>query len=66
VELDHVLLAVVDPAAAANSSFGRWVASRASHPGRPLGWAVRTSGLDTIVRRLNLPRAQRRASGSER
>jgi len=48
------LIAVVDQAAAVDSSFGRWVASRASHPGRPLGWAVRTSGLDTIARRLNL------------
>jgi len=48
------LIAVVDPAAEADSSFGRWVAGRASRPGRPLGWAVRTSGLDTIARRLDL------------
>ena len=48
------LVAVVDQAAAADSSFGRWVAGRASRPGRPLGWAVRTSGLDTIARRLGL------------
>jgi hypothetical protein len=48
------LVAVVDPAAAADSSFGRWVASRASPLGRPLGWAVRTSALDTIARRHDL------------
>jgi hypothetical protein len=48
------LVAVVDQAAAVDSSFGRWVASRASRPGRPLGWAVRTSGLDTVARRLDL------------
>jgi Glyoxalase-like domain len=48
------LVAVLDQAAAADSSFGRWVASGASRPGRPLGWAVRTGGLDTIARRLNL------------
>jgi hypothetical protein len=30
------LIAVVDQAAAADSSFGRWVASRASRLGRPL------------------------------
>lgn len=48
------LIAVVDLAAATGTSLGRWVASRASRPGRPLGWAVRTSGLDTIARRLDL------------
>jgi hypothetical protein len=48
------LVAVVDQAAAADTSFGQWVAGRASRPGRPLGWAVRTSGLDTIARRLGL------------
>jgi hypothetical protein len=48
------LVAVVDPPTAADSSLGRWVASRASPLGRPLGWAVRTSGLDTIARRLGL------------
>src|SRR4029453_13885199 len=41
-------------ATAADSSFGRWVASRASPPGRPLGWAVRTGGLGAIARRLDL------------
>jgi hypothetical protein len=48
------LVAVVDQAAAADSGFGRWVASRASRLGRPLGWAVRTSELDAIARRLDL------------
>jgi Glyoxalase-like domain len=48
------LVAVVDQAAAVDSSFGRWVASRASRPGRRFGWAMRTSELDTIARRLDL------------
>jgi hypothetical protein len=48
------LVAVVDQQAAAGSSFGRWVATGASRPGRPLGWAVRTGQLDTIARRLGL------------
>ena len=48
------LIAVVDQAAAVDSAFGRWVASRASRLGRPLGWAVRTSELDAIARRLDL------------
>jgi hypothetical protein len=48
------LIAVVDQPAAVDPSVGRWVAGRASHPGRPLGWAVRTSELDTIARRLGL------------
>jgi hypothetical protein len=48
------LIAVVDHPAAVDTSVGRWVASRASRPGRPLGWAVRTRGLDTIARRLDL------------
>ena len=47
------LVTVVDRAAA-NSSFGRWVASGASRPGRPLGWAVRTGQLDQLARRLGL------------
>jgi hypothetical protein len=46
------LVAVVDQPAAANSSFGRWVATSASRPGRPLGWAVRTGQLDQLARRL--------------
>lgn len=48
------LVAVVDPDKAAGSAFGRWVASGASAIFRPLGWAVRTSSLDEIARRLNL------------
>jgi hypothetical protein len=48
------LIAVVDQQAAADSSVGRWVASGASRPGRPLGWAVRTGKLDKIARRLGL------------
>ncbi len=48
------LIAVVDPAKAAETDVGRWVASGASSTGRPLGWTVRTSRLDEIARRLNL------------
>lgn len=48
------LAAVVDPDKAAASAFGRWVASGASATLRPLGWAVRTTNLDEIARRLNL------------
>jgi Glyoxalase-like domain len=48
------LIAVVDQAAAADTSVGRWVTSGASRPGRPLGWAVRTGKLDKIARRLGL------------
>jgi hypothetical protein len=49
------LIAVVDPAKAGESAFGRWVASAASSTPRPLGWAVRTSQLDEVARRLELP-----------
>jgi hypothetical protein len=48
------LVAVVDPAKAAVSVFGRWVASGVSTD-HPIGWAVRTSQLDEIARRLGLP-----------
>ena len=46
------LVAVVDPDEAAGSRFGSWVAAAPS--GRPLGWAVRTHGLDVIAGRLGL------------
>ncbi|HEX7264002.1 MAG TPA: VOC family protein [Candidatus Dormibacteraeota bacterium] len=48
------LVAVVDPTKAGETVFGRWVESRASVSGRPLGWAVRTPDLDEVARRLNL------------
>ena len=48
------LVAVVDQQAAADSSFGRWVAGGASRLGRPLGWAVRTGQLDQLAGRLGL------------
>lgn len=48
------LVAVVDSARAAESTFGRWVSSAASATARPLGWAVRTDHLDQIARRLDL------------
>jgi hypothetical protein len=48
------LIGVVDQAAAADTSVGRWVAGGASRPGRPLGWAVRTGRLEELARRLGL------------
>jgi hypothetical protein len=48
------LVAVVDAAVAAESSFGSWVGERATDSGHPIGWAVRTSGLDGIAARLGL------------
>jgi hypothetical protein len=52
------LVAVVDQEEAAQSAFGRWVAT--SPPNAPLGWAIRTNDLDAIAGRLGL----RVASGS--
>ncbi|HUZ87714.1 MAG TPA: VOC family protein [Candidatus Baltobacterales bacterium] len=49
------LVAVVDHARASESTFGRWVAAGASGAGQPLGWAVRTSRLAQIARRLDIP-----------
>ena len=49
------LVAVVDQAAAAASSFGWWVDRGATDEGRLIGWAVRTSALDEIAGRLELP-----------
>jgi hypothetical protein len=46
------LITVVEPTIAAASTFGRWVAS--GRDGRPIGWVVRTSALDTIAARLGL------------
>jgi len=45
------LVAVVDPAEAATSGFGSWVA--AAPPG-PMGWAVRAADLEATARRLGL------------
>ena len=45
------LVAVVDPAEAAASGFGSWVA--AAPPG-PMGWAVRSGDLEATARRLGL------------
>jgi hypothetical protein len=49
------LVAAVDPAAAAGSSFGWWVDRGATDEGRLIGWAVRTSSLDEVAGRLELP-----------
>jgi hypothetical protein len=46
------LVAVVDPAEASQSAFGRWVAN--AQAGRPLGWAVRTDDLGAVAARLGL------------
>ena len=46
------LIAVVDEAEAAQSEFGNWVGH--ANPGQPLGWAVRTDGLDEVAGRLGL------------
>ena len=46
------LIAVVDPAEASQSAFGRWVAN--ARTGRPLGWAVRTDDLGAVAGRLGL------------
>jgi hypothetical protein len=48
------LIAVVDEAVAAGSSFGLWVGGSAADSGRLIGWAVRTPGLDDIAGRLGL------------
>jgi hypothetical protein len=49
------LVAVVDPGAAAASSFGWWVDRGATDDGRLIGWAARTSALDEVAGRLELP-----------
>lgn len=48
------LVTVADESEAARSPFGSWVARMQSERGRPLGWAVRTHGLDAVARRLEL------------
>ena len=48
------LVTAVDAAEAARSSFGRWVTASQSELLRPLGWAVRTEGLDEVASRLGL------------
>jgi hypothetical protein len=48
------LITVVDPAEAAGSAFGSWVAAGATSESRPLGWAVRTDDLDDVAGRLGL------------
>jgi Glyoxalase-like domain len=49
------LVAIVDQNAATASSFGWWVDRGATDEGRLIGWAVRTSALDEIAGRLELP-----------
>jgi hypothetical protein len=54
------LVAVVDPAEAATSGFGSWVA--AAPPG-PMGWAVRPRDLKATASRLGLGVVPGRATG---
>ena len=44
------LVAVVDPAEAAESAFGRWVSEAQPQLAQPLGWAVRTHELDHVAK----------------
>jgi hypothetical protein len=48
------LVAVIDEAEAARSTFGRWVMQASARLVVPMGWAVRTDGLDDVARRLDL------------
>jgi Glyoxalase-like domain len=48
------LLAVTDPAVAAESPFGRWVADRVSDHDVWLGWCLRTGDLDGVAERHGL------------
>jgi hypothetical protein len=48
------LITVVDPAEAADSAFGRWVAAGVTPDGNPLGWVVRTDDIDGVAKRLGL------------
>jgi hypothetical protein len=48
------LLAVADPAVAAENAFGRWVADRVSDEDVWLGWCLRTGDLDGVADRLGL------------
>ena len=43
------LVAVVDPAEARESAFGRWVADRTTGLAEPFGWAVRVHDLDAAA-----------------
>jgi len=48
------LVAVVDPATASGSAFGRWVANARPAFVQPLGWAVSGMVIDDVARRLDL------------
>ena len=48
------LVAIADESEARQSLLGRWVAARRGGLARPLGWAVRTDGLDDVAGRLGL------------
>jgi Glyoxalase-like domain len=48
------LVAVVDETEAAQSPFGSWVTQASPARAKPLGWAVRTTTLDEVARRLGL------------
>ncbi len=48
------LVAVADEVAAASTAFGRWMTAGRAAPYAPLGWAVRTTHLDSHAARLGL------------
>lgn len=48
------LVAVADEREAGRNPFGSWVAAADTESMRPLGWAVRTTRLDEVARRLGL------------
>src|SRR5260370_5021890 len=62
------LIAIVDPDKAADSVFGRWVASGVSETIMPLGCTVLTLHLDEIARRLHraVHAGSRTAPGGDR
>jgi len=48
------LIAIVDRDRALGNTFGRWVAGVPDGLLQPLGWAVRTTSIDTVAQRLGL------------
>jgi hypothetical protein len=67
MELDHLVIAVVDTAVAAESRFGSWVAAAAADGPHLIGAVMRDANFDGVCRRLSLEpmAAQRRLPGGE-
>jgi hypothetical protein len=59
------LIAVIDREEAINSIFGQWILG--ATPGRCVGWAARTSNIESVAGRLNLSiqAGSRRAPGGQ-